>query len=391
MPSNGRIDWRLAIKETEDAMSSTEARYYGKGNIAFDIPQMIQRVHNLEPRYAKYQDIRTALKAFVLEYYLHGRPLVLNKVEAPLVEASVGRSLTLGNNMATVLDEPFALRAAMNYFRRYDPDFHSAIYRLLGSGTNASVHGHQWEVAVLRSLAHIFHDKIVSNTDLVRKGAKSYDPILDGKAEIAGYANHLTLGTDFETMSLDAFMDAHVHHGSRMDGKAVPPFYRPAERPSGPDVAFVLHIDNHGYCPVFVQLKMRHRMTTPGTQSALSTVKSDPIQDHLQETMLQAFCTGSPKRFLGVVIDYPAELADVEGTFPEIRRSQRTQSAQGDIPQCIPLMIDWNNIHDLFPKSHMQALDLLKGIKRKLDQTDEIQGSYDQHEEPASKHRRCED
>jgi len=234
---------------------------------------------------------------------------------------------------------------------------------------------------VLPSLAHVFQDKILSKTNIVPKGAKSYDPILDSKAEIVGYVNHFTLGTDFESMSLDAFLDAHVHHGSRKDGKPVPPFYHPAEAPSGPDVVFVLYLDNHGYCPVFVQLKMRHKMTKTETQSAFSTVKSKAVQGHLQETMLQTFCTGYPKRFLGVVIAYPAELAGVEGTFPEVRRSERIRSSQGDTPQCISLRIDKNNIHDLFPKNHMQALDLLKGIKRQLDQKDE----------PVTKHRRCED
>ncbi|OAQ23964.1 hypothetical protein K457DRAFT_1836886 [Linnemannia elongata AG-77] len=392
MPSSGRIDWRLAIKETEDRLSSAESQYYGKGNIAFDISRMIRRVHDFESRYAKYQNIQATLKAFVLEHYLHGRPLLLNKEEAPLVEASVGRILSFGVETATVLDEPFALRAAVNYFRRYDPGFHSAICSLLGSGSNASVHGHQWEMAVLPSLAHVFHDKILSKTSLVRKGASSYDPILDLKAEIVGYANHLTLGTDFQRMSLDEFLDAHVHHGSRKDGKPVPPFHHPAETPTGPDVAFVLRFDNHGYCPVFVQLKMRHKMTLPGTQSAFSTVKSEAVQGHLQETMLQTFCTGNSKRFLGVVIAYPAELAGVEGTFPEVRRSERIRSAQGnDTPQCILLRIDKNNIHDLFPKNHMQALDLLKGIKRQLDQSEEGQDSDDQKDEPVTKQRRCED
>ncbi|KAG0009776.1 hypothetical protein BGZ82_003838, partial [Podila clonocystis] len=224
-----------------------------------------------------------------------------------------------------------------------------------------------------------------------RKGASSYDRILDRKSEIVGYVNHLTLGTDFESMSLDEFLDAHVHRGSRKDGKPVPPFYRPAEMPSGPDIAFVLHLDNHGYCPVFVQLKMRHKMTKPGTQCAFSTVKSEAVQGHLQETMLENFCTGNSKRFLGVVIAYPAELAGVEGTFPEVRRSERIRSAQGATPQCISLRIDKNNIHDLFPQNHMQALDLLKGIKRQLDQSEGGQGSDDQNDEPVTKHRRCED
>ncbi|KAF9536315.1 hypothetical protein EC957_011581, partial [Mortierella hygrophila] len=317
MPSNGGVDWRQAIKETEDTLSSTEAEYYGKGNIAFDISRMVRRVHDFELRYAKYQNIRTTLQGFVLQYFLHGRPLLLNRKEAPLVEASVGRIVNFGKHTATVLDEPFALIAAVNYFRRHDPKFHSAICTLLGSGSKPSVHGHQWEKAVLPSLAHVFHDKILSNTSLVPKGVKSYDLILDVKAEIAGFGNHHALGIDVETMSLDEFLDAHVHHGSYKDGKPVPPFYQPAETPSGPDVAFVLRFDNHGYCPIFVQLKMRHEVRKLEAQKAFSTVKADAVQCHLQEAMLQRYCTGSPKRYFGVVIAYPAELGGVEGTFPE--------------------------------------------------------------------------
>ncbi|KAG0085317.1 hypothetical protein BGZ92_009088 [Podila epicladia] len=391
MPRNGGIDWRLAIKETEDTLSSTEPRYYGKGNIAFDIWRMVRNIHNHESRYAKYRNIEITLKAFVLEHYLHGCPLLLNKEEAPLVEASVGRILHFGEEAATVLDEPFALRAAVNYFQQRDAGFHSAICTLLGSGSNASVHGHQWEVAVLPSLAHVFHNQTLSSSGLVPKGVKSFDPILGEEARIVGYDNHVTLGTDFKSMSLDEFLDAHVHHASHKDGEPVPPFYRPAETPSGPDIAFVLHLVNHGYCPVFVQLKLRHKMTKPKTQSAFSTVKSEAVQNHLHETMLKTFCTGSPKRFFGVVIAYPAELAGVEGTFPEIRRSERIHSAQGDIPQCILLRIDKNNIHGVFPKNHMLALDLLKGVKRQLEQTEGGQGSDDQKDEPMTKQRRCED
>ena len=393
-PSDGRIDWRLAIKETEDTLSSTEPRYYDKGNIAFDISRMIQRVHNFESRYKKYQDIRTTLKGFVLEHYLHGRPLLLNKEEAPLVEASVGRILHFGEETATVLDEPFALDASVNYFRQYDPGFHSAICTLLASGTNSSVHGHQWEMAVLPSLAHVFHDKTLSQTALVPKGTKVYDPILGGKAEIVGFVNHRALGTNSDSMTLEAFLDAHVNYGSRKDGKSVPPFYHPDETPSGPDVAFVLHIDNHGYCPVFVQLKMRHEIKQAKTDHAFSTVKSEAVEKHLDETTLQTFCTAHPKRFLGVVVAYPAELAGGEGTFPEVRRSPRLLSMQGEMPQspqCISLRIDKNNIHDLFPKNHMEALDLLKGVKRQLDEFEGGQGGDYQKHEPATKQRRCED
>ncbi|GJJ67718.1 hypothetical protein EMPS_00064 [Entomortierella parvispora] len=393
MPNDARLHWRLAIQETENTLSSTDSRYYGKGNIAFDISRMVQRVYSSPLRYRKYRNIENTLKAFVLGYYLHGRGLLLNKEEAPLVEASVGRILNFGEDTVTVLDEPFALRAAVNYFRQEDPGFHSAICSLFGLGFNASVHGHQWEMTVQWSLANAFHDKILSKTELVPKETKFYDPVMDDKAEIAGFDNHVNIGTDSGSMTLDAFLDAHVHHGSFKDGKPVAPFYHPAETPSGPDIVFVLHFDNHGYCPVFVQLKMRHKMTKEGTLGAFSTVNSEAVQGHLKESMLGKYCTGHPKRFFGIVIAYPAELAGVEGIFPVIRRSERIRDrlAKEGRPECISLRIDKNNIHKLFPENHMRALDLLKGVKRELHQGKAGEDSDYPMDEPVTKHRRYKD
>jgi len=103
LPDNGEVDWKGAIEETDKTLTSTEPQHLAKGNIVYDIERMIQRVHKFPSRYAKYQNIQATLKAFVLEHYLHGRPLLLNKEESPLVEASVGRILNFGEGTATVL------------------------------------------------------------------------------------------------------------------------------------------------------------------------------------------------------------------------------------------------------------------------------------------------
>ncbi|KAF9319230.1 hypothetical protein BGZ91_004981 [Linnemannia elongata] len=125
-------------------------------------------------------------------------------------------------------------------------------------------------------------------------------------------------------------------------------------------------------------------MDLPDTLSAFTTVKADAVQRHLGETELQAFCTGSPKWFLGVVIAYPTELPGVEGLFPKLRRSERILATQKEVaPQCISLRIDKNNIHGLFPEAHMKALDLLKGVKREVDMD-----SDDLADEHAAKQRR---
>ncbi|KAI1318391.1 hypothetical protein EDD11_006729 [Mortierella claussenii] len=394
--NNGGIGWKSAIKETEDMLTSAEPKYQGKGNIVYDIGRMIERVHKFKSRYTRYQNIQATLQLFVLEHYLHGRPVLINREEAPLVEASVGRILHTDQETKTVLDEPFALRAAVNYFSESDPDFHSAnsansansaICNLLGPVPNASVQGHTWELAVLPSLVHVFHDKVLSQTTLVPK-AKPYDSLLDHTAKIAGKDVAPTLGIDYRSMSLEEFLAAHVENGSLKDGKPVPPFYRPAEKSSGPDIVFVLHFEKRGSCPVFIQLKMRASMNKTETQSAYTTVKADAVQGHLGEaTTLRTFCTVTPKRCLGVVIAYPAELAGHEGLFPIIRPSERIRAAQGEQTlEYITFRIDKNNIRSLFPKRHMEALDRLKGIKRELNQDGD-----DLADEQAAKYRRCDD
>jgi hypothetical protein len=386
-PRNDKFDWKLAIEETELKLTSTDIRYCGKGNIVYDISRMISRVSQFESRYAKYQNIRTILQLFVLQHYLHGRPAILNTEEAPLVEASVGRILEIaGQATGTVLDEPFALRATVNYFRQHDPDFHSAICSLFNLSSKETVLGSTWEMAVLPSLVYVFDNKVLSDTALVPSEAvRSDNGLLDSKARIVGLDPHM-LRTDCRSMSLNEFLEAHVENGSRSrkDGKQVPAFYHPAEMPSGPDLAFVLHFDQYGFCPVFIQLKLRASMKLPETQSAFTTVKADAVQGHLGEIKLERFCTVSPKRFLGVVVAYPTELPGVECLFPKLRKSERIGAAQmNQVPQCISLRIDKNNIHSLFPEAHMRALDLLKGVKRDLGQD-----SDDLEDEHAAKQRR---
>ncbi|KAF9079158.1 hypothetical protein BGX23_004895 [Mortierella sp. AD031] len=180
------------------------------------------------------------------------------------------------------------------------------------------------------------------------------------------------LGTDHRSMSLSEFLEAHIENGSRSrnDGSQVPAFYHPAETPSGPDIVFVLRFDTYGFCPVFIQLKLRVSMESRDILSAFATVKADAVQRHLGDNKLQTFCTVSPKRYLGVVVAYPTELPGAEGSFAAVRRSERILGAQKEeTPQCISLKIDKNNIHSLFPEAHMRVLDRLKNIKRELEQS----------------------
>ncbi|KAG0019480.1 hypothetical protein BGZ81_009701 [Podila clonocystis] len=180
---------------------------------------------------------------------------------------------------AIVLDEPFALRAAVNFIRKDNPHFHNAICGLFSLSPNESVLVSSWEMAVVPSLIHVFHDKVLSDTALVPSNTVRCDNgLLDSKARIVGL-DPCFLRTDYRSMSLNEFLEAHVENGSRTrkDGKKVPAFYHPAEMLSGPDIVFVLHLNNRGFCPVFIQLKLRASMDQldatdqPDTMSAFTT------------------------------------------------------------------------------------------------------------------------
>ncbi|KAG0350745.1 hypothetical protein BG005_009727 [Podila minutissima] len=334
MPRNGIIEWRQAIEETENTLISTERRHQGKGNIVHDITKMISRVDRYKERYEKYRNIRDILYFFVLQHYLHGRPVILNTEEAPLVECSVGRIMDIANQTKTVLDEPFAVCAPVNYFLRDDPDFHRSIRDLFSLSTKPTVHGSTWEMTVMPSLIHVFHNHVLSDKALVSPEERCDElllNILKAKARIVGVDPHM-LGTDHRSMSLEEVLEAHVENGSRLrkDGKQVPAFYHPVETPPGPDIS---------------------------------------VQGHLGETKLQRFCTVIPKSYLSAVIAYPVELPGVEVSLPKPGSSKRNLAAPEEQPlQFIPLRIDQTNVYSFFPEARMKLLDLLKGVKRKLEQ-----------------------
>ncbi|KAG0339428.1 hypothetical protein BG005_003462 [Podila minutissima] len=132
-------------------------------------------------------------------------------------------------------------------------------------------------------------------------------------------------------------------------------------------MVFVLHIDNHGFCPVFIQLKAPAFKDQPTTLSAPVTVMAYAAQGLLGEIKLERFCTVFPKRFFGVVIDYPIE-QEVDDSYLKRESSELVFAAQGEQTlQCISLKIDESNIHSLFPKAHREKLDLLQGIIGELE------------------------
>ncbi|KAF9090364.1 hypothetical protein BGX27_002282, partial [Mortierella sp. AM989] len=111
--------------------------------------------------------------------------------------------------------------------------------------------------------------------------------ILDGEAEIVGLCDSGGQGITHRHISMKDFMSAHVYGGSRHKQEAVPPFYFPPEKPSGPDMVFYIRIQENIFT-VFVQLKLRQGISTPDPNGAVDTISKKDIRMHVEK--LDDYC-----------------------------------------------------------------------------------------------------
>ncbi|KAF9199838.1 hypothetical protein BGZ49_009999 [Haplosporangium sp. Z 27] len=376
--TNNKEIWKGAIARTREKLESAALEHNKNGNLCHQIRVMLERVAMYPARYKGFEDIDLTLRMFVCEQYLHGNPLLLDNLQAPLVEASVGRILKFGNQLKTVLDEPFALQAALNYYDGQDPGFTNTVgfMNTVRATWNIvpgpSVHGSHWELAIMDTLIHIFHNKILSETPLFSTSNPCQDLTLGTRASIVA-ATCNRRGINHNMMSLEKFLESHIEHGSLSEGQKLPPFYLPAIKPSGPDLVFVLKFEGDVYYPVFVQLKLRHGLSSAQAVHALETVQEEAVEGHLNNHpkkqkkpskiyRLSEFCTNG--KYIGVVVCYPKDLSSFEGDLIEIVDGTNIVN---DVQQ-VSLTIDERNIRTLFPKNHMEALDALKGIKRQREE-----------------------
>ncbi|KAF9309124.1 hypothetical protein BG003_010197 [Podila horticola] len=140
---------------------------------------------------------------------------------------------------------------------------------------------------------------------------------------------------------MEDFMDAHVNNGSMCEGRAVPPFFFPKAKPFGPDIVFYIQVKDKQF-PVFVQLKLHQILTTSDVKAALKTVS---------------------------IIAYPATVVD---KLPprlnyEYKLRPRSESKQQPLTH-VKVIIDKNNIGEIFSRNHVDFLDGIKGpMKRQAE------------------------
>lgn len=241
----------------------------------------------------------------------------------------------------------------------------------------AQTHGYAWELMMMDALTESFRAHDFSKWPLqpsipclCEEHAGNKKPI--GNAVIVGLDEQgLQRGISHEHITMEDFMNSHVNNGSMHDGRAVPPFFFPKAKPSGPDIVFYIQVKDKRF-PVFVQLKLRQIMTKSGVKAALNTVSTPMIETHVND--LSSFCP-TDNTYISVIIAYPATVVDKLPPRPnhEYNLHPRPEFTQKPLTQ-VEVIIDKNNIGEIFSRDHIDFLDGIKGpTKRQAEDMQEAE------------------
>ncbi|KAF9900875.1 hypothetical protein EC991_006759 [Linnemannia zychae] len=197
------------------------------------------------------------LGLLLFQRYMFGTyKLVLQGAVPELVEHAFGRINIANSVTSTVVDESFVLKAVENYFNMEDSGFMKTLEYCVLQSDMAQAYGCAWELMMMNVLIETFKTHPLSDWPL-RPSISSQSSALDGNAVIVGLdEQERQRGISHEHISMEEFMDAHVNNDSVWHGRAVPPFFFPKAKPSGPDIVFNIRVKVNLF-PVFVQLRLR--------------------------------------------------------------------------------------------------------------------------------------
>ncbi|KAF9157867.1 hypothetical protein BGX20_003697, partial [Mortierella sp. AD010] len=387
--------WENIIDNTETMLISCKEQER-RGNLIGELIRLESKIAKHPEQFASLSSIKETLGLFIYRWFILGETAIVLEDEAQLVEAAFGRIKMLEGNARTVLDEPFVLKAAKNYFNQKDPLFIAAAKRAMLSSNNPSVHGSMWETCMPAVFVETFKNRPFSSWPLLSNN--SIPEQLAGNVTIVGYSEQEPrLAISHKDITTQAFMKAHVQGSSKQGDNTIPPFYFPAPHVSGPDVIFFVQIDSERY-PVFVQLKLRQVLAGKDADEALATTSGKAVQAKMgkEQEMLNkeqqkqqkkqkqpqaTTCTKPEKQppprlqdycpcgmYISMVITYPAEVVSFQvmrpDPDPELEGLRR-----------VIINVDDSNFAQIFPKSHVNFLDKLKKFKRRAEDQDEQCGS----------------
>ncbi|KAF9215341.1 hypothetical protein BGZ59_001661 [Podila verticillata] len=94
-------------------------------NLCGELRRMFEHVRQDQGTvtFAEFRNAEATLKLAVATFVKQGGYMAFKGQFPKLVEAAFGRIELINGDLYTTIDEPFAFRAADNYFRSTDPDY----------------------------------------------------------------------------------------------------------------------------------------------------------------------------------------------------------------------------------------------------------------------------
>ncbi|KAK5799406.1 hypothetical protein F5H01DRAFT_418077 [Linnemannia elongata] len=350
--------WRDAVDDTEVRLVSYDYRTE-QGNLCHEIVRLENKYRESLSICKELRTVEVVLGVLLFQRYMFGADkLVLQEAVPKLVERAFGRIKIVDGAARTFLEEPFVLKAAENYFKEKDSGFMKTTEWWVQQSDRAQAHGYAWELMMMSVLTEAFKTRAFS--DWPNEPSILFQcEELAGTAVIVGLDEHgLQRGISYEHISMKEFMDAHIYNSSMRDDRAVPPFFFPKAKPSGPDIVFIIRVKENLF-PVFVQLKLRQTLATSAIKAALKTVSAPAIETHVED--LGRFCP--THTYISMIVAYPAALVGKLPFRPEpvyvYNLRPRPEDKHKRLTQ-VKVMIDSSNISEIFPQSHVDFLDGIK-------------------------------
>ncbi|KAK3836309.1 MAG: hypothetical protein J3R72DRAFT_493789 [Linnemannia gamsii] len=375
--------WREAIERIVRALVCYPEQFPMRGNLCSDIKRMLDKVAKDPNKYANAIEPKHILKKTVLHRASLGLPWSLEGEGPILVESAFGRlriaadKAAAGKTTSTIIDEPF------NEDKRFYKHFREQ-YRDL---QDPQSEGKIFERHAPLDLIFAFHKKqlkqglfsipkaaIRHSTTIFKTPIPQLEPVtfprhlFEHKATIVRWEGYEWGARYKETLTMSDFLEAHYRHGSRRGDSTAPPFYYPESSLSGPDIVFVLRINDQLYS-VFVQNKLLNKIHPRSIEKARLTVHEARLKAYLPN--LAMYCPGG--KYLSLIYSHTAitkkpregwNSVDLWDSDSEIGTDHDQVFKDGNMPLMQLLMIiDGSNMRNFVPGGLVDLLDSVKGVK----------------------------
>ncbi|KAK3835433.1 MAG: hypothetical protein JOS17DRAFT_846231 [Linnemannia elongata] len=326
--------WEDEVDDMEARLASYECCEL-QGNICHEILRLENRYRKNLSISKAFRTVVDVLRLLLFQRYMFGaNKLVLQGAVPELMNRALSRIKIVDVVARTVLDEPFVLKAAEEFFTMRDTGFMETMEWWIKQSDRAQAHGYAWEVMMMSILTEDFKTRAFSDWPH-NPSIPSHCEKLAVNAKIVGLNEQESQRRiSYEHISMENFMDAHVSNDSMHDGRTIPPFFFPKATPSGPDIVFYIQI-----------------LYEKDAQWALKTVSAESVEQKAAD--LGKYCP-TDKTCISMVIAYPAKM--VTKLVP------RSDPYFDGLKQVV-IKVDEMSFGTIFPQ---RPVEFLNGIKAPL-------------------------